>query len=108
MAAINFLKLLTHIVKHSDSLQCQKVIKMQFGLQSRVGPGNMYYMGCRRPSGKEHFLGLQSIGFWGLGKSVKMGRPTLMICTLYDVFLHKELSFGGSHVPGSEQVLRQR
>jgi len=24
-----------------------------------------------------------------------MGRPILMICTLYDVFLHKELPFRG-------------
>jgi len=30
-------------------------IKMQFRMLSWVGPGNMYYMGCRRPHGKWHF-----------------------------------------------------
>jgi len=34
--------------------------EMQFVMLTRVGPGNMYYMGCRYPHRKEHFLGCLS------------------------------------------------
>jgi len=30
-------------------------IEMQFGMLSRMGPGNMYYMGRRCAHGKGHF-----------------------------------------------------
>jgi len=30
-------------------------IKMQFGMLRRVGPGNLYYIGCRCCHGNGHF-----------------------------------------------------
>jgi len=43
-------------------MSCAKTaepIEMQFGMSSRVGPGNMCYMGCRCPIHREeHFLGV--------------------------------------------------
>jgi len=30
-------------------------IEMQFGMLSRVGSGNIYYMGCRCSHDKQHF-----------------------------------------------------
>jgi len=32
-----------------------ELIKIQLGMVSQVGPGNMYYTGCRCPQWKVHF-----------------------------------------------------
>jgi len=45
-----------------------------------------------------HLKAVQTVGFWGLGKRVscaKTGGPIFTIYTSYDVFLRKELPFGG-------------
>jgi len=40
---------------------------------------------------------LQSVGFWGLVKTVRCATVglILMVCTSYDLFLHREVPFGG-------------
>jgi len=48
-------------VKYSDSLPCAvkkmaEPIKLQLGMLSWVGPGNMYYIGCGFSHEKWHFL----------------------------------------------------
>jgi len=45
-----------------------ELIEMQFGMLSQMGPGNMYYMGCRRClHGKRHCWGL-----WLIDKHCKV------------------------------------
>jgi len=68
-------------------------IKMQFGMPSQVGSGNMYYMGYRwshwnRPTERHRI--------WGLGKRAsfaKMDGQILTIYMSYNMFLQKQLSF---------------
>ena len=38
-----------------------ELIEMRFGTLSRVGPGNMHYMGCRWPQGKGHFSNVKKL-----------------------------------------------
>jgi len=56
-----------YIVKYRDSaVNCAKTgepIKMQFGMPSQVGPGNMYYIGCRCSHKKGHFCARSCL--WG-------------------------------------------
>jgi len=51
-----------HIIKYMDSaMSCAKMaepIILQFGMLSRVGSANMYYIGCRCPHRKGHFWGI--------------------------------------------------
>jgi len=51
-----------------------ETIKMQFGMLSQVGPGNMYYMGCRCHHRKGHSWSVwpteKAYNFWGLCKRV--------------------------------------
>jgi len=80
-----------HIVKYRDCLlravQNSRTDQDAILDVSQVGPGNMYYMGCRCPHRKRHFWGyvtawkaLWSIGFWGLcerASCAKNGRTDL-------------------------------
>jgi len=72
-------------------------INMQFGMPSRVGPGNIFYVQCRCPMENGTFGGVWPIGFGRLGKMVsyaKKGGPISTIYMPYDVILHKELPLG--------------
>ena len=77
-----------HIVKYRDSafakyrdsaMSCAKtaeLIKMQSGMLSRVGPGNIIW-GCRYLHGKGHFWGVWPIEkqeFQGSGKRVSCAK----------------------------------
>jgi len=66
-----------------------KPIETQFGMLSRVGPGNMYYMGMYMLHGTGHFWGcladgksLQSIEFWGSVKGWVVQKTDGPILTL--------------------------
>ena len=80
--------------------------EMQFVTQSKVGQGNMYYMGIIYAtmgrgtfgvSGQQKSIVKHRI--LGLGKSMRCAKNLRgllsMTYTLYDVFLHKKLTFGG-------------
>ena len=44
-----------------ESCKMAEPIEMQFGMLNRVGPGNMYYMGCRCLHRKGHCWGARPI-----------------------------------------------
>jgi len=80
---------------------------MQFGMLSRAGPGNMYYMAwkCKCPHGNGHFLGVSGrlksiVKHRTLGvcykrvSCAKTDGPILTIYTSHDMFLRKELPLG--------------
>jgi len=79
-------------------------IEMQFVMLCLVDLGNLYYKGCRCPRSMGHlwrcladWKALQSVGFGGLGETVRCATVglILMVCTSYDLFLHREVPFGG-------------
>jgi len=106
IAALNFLNcaliMLMYILKYRDSLRwaVQKWLnRLRCSLECWVEWVQGTWQ-CRCPCGKGHFWGISLIekhrfGSWVKGQAVqKTGGPILMIYTLYDVFLFKQLSFG--------------
>ena len=76
-------------------------IEMQFGMLSRVGSENMYYMGSRCPHGKRHFWSV-----WAIEKHCTAYDLRVDTCvssakkngrTDLNLFLHKELPFLGRY-----------
>jgi len=79
-----------------------ELIKMQFGMLSRVGPGNVLYGDVDSATGRGVYLGVWPIErhckaqVLGLDKQMSCAKNCpILICTLYDVFLCEELPFGG-------------
>ena len=98
--------LLVCLVTVVSSAKAAEPIKIPFRVLSRVDPwipwNHVLDGGADAGTGRNTFRGmygpLPTIRFWGLGKRVscaKRVRPILTIYTSYDVFLCKEVSFGG-------------
>ena len=78
-------------------------VEMKFGMLSRVGLENVYYIGIDASTGRDTFgvfdwlnsiVKYRILGGWVKGWAVqKMGGLILTIYASYNIFLHKELPF---------------